>query len=88
MTRIVVRQRNQVTIPKSVADEAGIAEGTVCDLHYANGVITIQLPWHREPGDSIARFAGAARGSWGDSPEEVDRTIESDHASWEREPTA
>ena len=41
MTEITVRQRNQVTIPKAIAEAAGIEEGTVCDMQYANGVITI-----------------------------------------------
>ena len=84
MTRIVVRQRNQVTIPKSVADEAGIAEGTVCDLQYANGVITIRLPEPHTPID-IMQFSGIGKGIWGSSGEEVDRTIAELRDSWDRE---
>ena len=85
MTPITVRQRNQVTIPKAIAEAAGITEGTVCDLHYENGVITIKVPWHREPGDSILKYAGIARGVWGETPEEVDRTIRELRDSWDRE---
>ncbi|MEI6363833.1 MAG: AbrB/MazE/SpoVT family DNA-binding domain-containing protein [Actinomycetes bacterium] len=85
MTEITVRQRNQVTIPKAIADAAGISEGTVCDLQFANGVITIRLADHRQPGDSIMRFAGIGKGLWGSTPEEIDRTIAEDHASWERD---
>jgi bifunctional DNA-binding transcriptional regulator/antitoxin component of YhaV-PrlF toxin-antitoxin module len=85
MTSITVRQRNQVTIPKGIAEAAGLTEGTVCDLHYENGVITIKVPWHREPGDSILKYAGIARGVWGETPEEVDRTIRELRDSWDRE---
>jgi bifunctional DNA-binding transcriptional regulator/antitoxin component of YhaV-PrlF toxin-antitoxin module len=85
MTPITVRQRNQVTIPKAIAEAAGLTEGTVCDLHYENGVITIKVPWHREPGDSILKYAGIARGVWGETPEEVDRTIRELRDSWDRE---
>jgi hypothetical protein len=31
------------------------------------------------------RFAGIAKGAWGSTPEEIDRTIAEDHASWERD---
>ena len=84
MTRITVRQRNQVTIPQAIAEEAGISAGVVCDMQYANGVITIRLADHRMPGEGIMRFAGIGRGAWGATPEEVERTIAEDHASWER----
>jgi bifunctional DNA-binding transcriptional regulator/antitoxin component of YhaV-PrlF toxin-antitoxin module len=64
MIEITVRQRNQVTIPKAIAEESGIAEGTVCDMQYADGVITIRLPEHR-PLIDIMEFAGSLSGVWG-----------------------
>jgi bifunctional DNA-binding transcriptional regulator/antitoxin component of YhaV-PrlF toxin-antitoxin module len=85
MTEITVRQRNQVTIPKAIAEAAGIEEGTVCDMQYANGVITIQLPEHRPPVD-VMQYAGIGRGLWGETPEEVDRTIRALRDEWDREP--
>ena len=85
MTEITVRQRNQITIPKAIAEEAGIAEGAVGDLSYANGVITIAFRGHsREPFD-VSRYIGIGKGLWGDTVEEIDRTIAEDHASWERD---
>lgn len=75
MTPVVVRQRNQITIPKAIAEQAGITEGTVIDLVYADGVITVRLPEHgREPFD-IDRFVGIGHGAWGRTEEEIDRYI-------------
>ncbi len=75
MTEITVRQRNQVTIPKAIAEAAGIAEGTVCDMQYANGVITIRLPrappTHRH--HAVRRQSAGAYGA--STPEEIDRNI-------------
>jgi bifunctional DNA-binding transcriptional regulator/antitoxin component of YhaV-PrlF toxin-antitoxin module len=87
LTEITVRQRNQVTIPKAIAEAAGIEEGTVCDMQYANGVITIVLPAHRPPID-VMQFAGIGRGLWGQTTEEVDRTIRALRDEWDREPPA
>lgn len=85
MTEITVRQRNQITIPRAIAEEAGIAEGAVGDLSYANGVITISFRGHpRQPVD-ISQYIGIGRGLWGDTVEEIDRAIAEDHASWERD---
>ena len=84
MTEITVRQRNQVTIPKAIAEEAGIEEGTVCDMQYANGVITIRVPEHRPPID-IMQYAGSLSGVWGSTPEEIDRNIRALRDEWDRE---
>lgn len=75
MTEITVRQRNQITIPKAIAEEAGIAEGAVGELSYANGVITISFRAHpREPFD-VSQYIGIGKGLWGDTVEEIDRTL-------------
>ena len=85
MTEITVRQRNQITIPKAIAEEAGIAEGAVGDLSYADGVITIAFRGHpRQPVD-ISQYIGIGRGLWGDTPEEVDRTLREMRDEWDRE---
>ena len=85
MTEITVRQRNQITIPKAIAEEAGITEGAVGDLSYADGVITISFRGHpREPFD-LSRYIGIGKGLWGDTPEEVDRTLREQRDEWDRE---
>jgi hypothetical protein len=46
-------------------------------------VITPMGPKHQGLND-IMSFAGIAQGVWGDSPEEVEHTIQGDRATWER----
>lgn len=75
MTPVVVRQRNQITIPKAIAEQAGITEGTVIDLAYADGVITVRLPEHGRAPFDIDRFVGIGHGAWGRTEEEIDRYI-------------
>jgi len=84
MTEITVRQRNQITIPKTIAEQAGIVEGAVGDLSYADGVITITFRGHRREPVDISQYVGIAKGLWGDTPEEIERAIAEDHDSWER----
>jgi AbrB family looped-hinge helix DNA binding protein len=84
MTEVTVRQRNQITIPKAIAEEAGLTEGSVGDLAYADGVITITFRGHRREPFDISQYIGIAKGLWGDTPEEIDQAIAEDRASWER----
>ena len=74
-TPVVVRQRNQVTIPKAIAEAAGITEGTVMDFAYANGVITVTLGEPAPEPFDVDRWAGRFKGVWGRSEEEIDRYI-------------
>jgi AbrB family looped-hinge helix DNA binding protein len=85
MTEVTVRQRNQITIPKAIAEEAGLTEGSVGDLAYADGVITITFRGHRREPFDISQYIGIAKGLWGDTPEEIDQAIAEDRASWERD---
>ena len=85
MTEVTVRQRNQITIPKAIAEEAGLTEGSVGDLAYADGVITITFRGHpREPFD-VSKYAGIAKGLWGETPEEVEQTLRDMRDEWDRE---
>ncbi len=85
MTPVVVRQRNQITIPKAIAEAAGITEGTVMDFAYANGVITVTLGEHGSTPLDLAAIQGVATGAWGGSPEEIDRNLRELRDEWGRE---
>ena len=85
MTEVTVRQRNQITIPKAIAEEAGITEGAVGDLSYADGVITITFRGHPRTPVDISAHIGIGRGLWGDTPEEIDRTLREQRDEWDRE---
>ena len=84
MTPVVVRQRNQVTIPKAIAEAAGITEGTVMDFVYSDGVITVTLPEHRKKPIDLAEIQGVLKGVWGKDQEEIDRNIRETRDSWDR----
>lgn len=83
MVRVTIRGRNQLTVPVDIAAAAGLTSGSLCDMEYVNGVITIT------PADSplrrpISDFVGIARGAWGDTDDEVEQRIRTDRESWNR----
>jgi len=83
MARIQIRDRNQLTVPVDIAKAAGIGPGSVCEVDYRNGVITLtpaDHPWSRQ----LAEFYGAARGAWGETDEEIEQHLSSDRDSWNR----
>ena len=84
MTVVTVREKNQVTIPRAIAQAAGIEPGTTFDIQYVNGVITMTLSEHRKPGDSLEQYAGIGRGLWGHTASDVAESLERDRATWER----
>lgn len=85
MAPVIVRQRNQVTIPKAIAEAAGITEGTVVDFAYADGVITVTVPKHRRELIDLDEIQGAHKGVWGKDQDEIDRNIRETRDSWDRE---
>lgn len=86
MAPVIVRQRNQITIPKAIAEAAGITEGTVMDFHYANGVITVTLPERHSATLDLSAIRSATRGVWGRDQTEIDRNIHETRESGDREP--
>jgi bifunctional DNA-binding transcriptional regulator/antitoxin component of YhaV-PrlF toxin-antitoxin module len=83
VVEIRIRDRNQLTVPVDIAAAAGLVPGSVCEMDYRNGIITIT------PADSpiprpLSDFDGVARGAWGDTDEQIDQTITADRDSWQR----
>ena len=85
MPEIRMRAKNQFTLPASLVRESGIEVDDKLSVALVNGsiVITPMGPKHQGLND-IMSFAGIAQGVWGDSPEEVEQTISSVRATWER----
>lgn len=83
MVRVTVRNRNQLTVPVDIAAAAGLTSGSLCDMQYVNGVITI-TPTGSTAARPLADFAGVARGVWGETDEEIEEQIRADRESWHR----
>lgn len=88
MTAVTIRQRNQLTIPKAIAERAGLHEGVTVDLQYANGVIILTLPTPEDASNALMALAGAGRGVWGHTPDEIDATIREDRRAMDRPSTS
>ena len=85
MSVIRMRSKNQFTLPASLVRASGIQIDDKLSVSLVNGsiVITPISPEHQGLSDVMA-FAGIAQGVWGDSPEEVEQTLQRDRATWER----
>ena len=85
MPEVRMRAKNQFTLPASLVRESGIQIDDKLSVSLVNGsiVITPMGPKHQGLSDVMA-FAGIAQGVWGDSPEEVENTLQRDRATWER----
>jgi antitoxin component of MazEF toxin-antitoxin module len=85
MPEVRMRSKNQFTLPASLVRESGIQIDDKLSVSLVNGsiVITPMGPKHQGLSDVMA-FAGIAQGVWGDSPEEVENTLQRDRATWER----
>lgn len=83
MVRVTIRNRNQLTVPVDIAAAAGLTSGSLCDMEYVNGVITI-TPADTPTRRPLSDYAGIARGVWGDTEDEIENRIREDRESWER----
>ena len=85
MPEIRMRSKNQFTLPASLVRASGIQIDDKLSVSLVNGsiVITPMGPKHQGLSDVMA-FAGIAQGVWGDTPEEVEQTLQRDRATWER----
>jgi len=83
VVEIRIRVRNQLTFPVDIAAAAGLVPGSVCEMDYRNGIITI-TPTDTPTSRPLSEFAGVARGVWGNTNEQIDQTITADRDSWHR----
>ncbi len=73
-----LRPKNQITLPASVVRQAKIKVNDLLSVSCVNGSIVISpqnASDDSEPMD-IMSFAGIGRGIWGETPEEVDWTLQ------------
>jgi bifunctional DNA-binding transcriptional regulator/antitoxin component of YhaV-PrlF toxin-antitoxin module len=70
--QVIVRKRNQVTLPSEAVDLLHVGEGDVIVMHVEDGYATMR-PVRRS-------YAGIAKGVYGDDP---DGFVANERSSWE-----
>lgn len=84
MPKIRVRQKNQITIPLRIAEEADIKTDDVLEITYMNGVVTLVPTGRKGRKRSVMEYAGVTKGTWSKTTEEIDKELKRDRDSWER----
>ncbi|WP_416145952.1 AbrB/MazE/SpoVT family DNA-binding domain-containing protein [Prosthecochloris sp. SCSIO W1101] len=69
-----VRQKNQITIPHRIAEEADIKPDDVLEITYINDVVTIVPAGKKGNKRSVMEYAGVAKGTWGKTTSTITKT--------------
>jgi hypothetical protein len=88
MSQLKLREKGQVTIPVDLLQEWGrknnVATNDAIDIHLSNGVLML-IPAKRHAAKrDIMSFAGAGKGLWGNTPADIEITIQELRSSWAR----
>lgn len=84
MADVTIRQRNQVTLPREALEALGVGVGDVGEVVVQGNAVILRF---RDAGAALQTVAdtyGAARGSWGATPDEIEETLARDRGSWNR----
>jgi bifunctional DNA-binding transcriptional regulator/antitoxin component of YhaV-PrlF toxin-antitoxin module len=85
MPEVRMRPKSQITLPASIVRAANLQTDDRLDVNLINGNIVISPQRHPTPTpDSVMAFAGAGRGVWGQSADEVAATAHGLRQEWER----
>lgn len=84
MTQIRIRERNQITLPASIAVAANLSPNDALEVSFANGVITLIPVNGHNKRRSITDYVGSAKGLWGTTGAEIDALLRDERNSWER----
>ncbi len=84
MPEVTIRPKGQLTIPAEILRNWHLQTSKV-NITLVNGVLMITpVNPKEEPKTSIMDFAGIGHGLWGDTPEEVETSINELRNSWNR----
>ncbi|MRX10432.1 hypothetical protein GJ697_21585 [Pseudoduganella sp. FT25W] len=87
MNKIRLERHRQLTLPAEIVEKAHWQYGDLLEISYANGVVILtsirKLP-EKTIVKSLMDYAGACKGAWGNTPEEVEATMAEDRESWDR----
>ncbi|MFC0170643.1 AbrB/MazE/SpoVT family DNA-binding domain-containing protein [Pseudoduganella danionis] len=87
MEKIRLAEHQQLILPKSIIELAGLQAHDLLEVSYKDGNIILRplraspLP---PPANDVMAFAGSCSGAWGNNAREIARTLQQDHTSWER----
>lgn len=84
MAQVRVRSKNQITIPARIAESANIKPDDLLEITTKNGVITLTPATRAQKRQSALSYAGIARGTWGETTDEIEAELKESRDSWDR----
>jgi bifunctional DNA-binding transcriptional regulator/antitoxin component of YhaV-PrlF toxin-antitoxin module len=88
MPQVKLREKGQVTIPAELLQEWSrtnhVATNDTIEINLSNGVLML-IPSKRHTAKrDIMSFAGVGKSLWGNTQEEIEKTIQDLRSSWTR----
>jgi AbrB family looped-hinge helix DNA binding protein len=83
MAQVRVRNKHQITIPARIAESANIKPDDMLEITYKNGIVTLIPASGKKKRESAMSYAGIAKGTWGNTVQEIEAEIENNRDSWE-----
>ena len=84
MPQVTLRPKGQVTIPSTILAQWNAQPDDILDVQLANGVVMFTPVHRRQAPPDLMAFAGLGKGLWGDTPEQVEASIQSLREKWSR----
>ena len=88
MSEVRLREKGQVTIPSEILQEWGLKNhvhtNDTIEAVLANGVLMLIPKKRRSVKRDIFSFAGVGKGLWGNTPDEIENSLEKIRDSWTR----
>lgn len=84
MSKVTIRQRNQVTLPAEMLAALGVSVGDVGEAFVQGGALVLRFRDRQAAQESVERAFGACSGMWGSSAREIDESLAADRRSWDR----
>lgn len=86
MPLVTLRPKGQLTIPVHILQQCNLEPYEQLEVNLQNGVITMTPARKKQTPkkNQLMAFAGAGHGLWGETPEEVEKSIDELRDSWTR----
>ena len=88
MAQVKLREKGQVTIPAELLQEWSkknqVSINDSMDARLSNGVLMLIPQIRHATKRSLMSFAGVGKGLWGNTPAEVDASLQGIRDSWKR----